>query len=54
MKGRRTEIDYINGAVCAKATKVGVAVPCQHAILELVKRMERGELSPARDNISGI
>jgi 2-dehydropantoate 2-reductase len=54
MKGRRTEIDYINGAVCAKATEVGVAVPCQHAILELVKRMERGELSPARDNISGI
>lgn len=54
MKGRRTEIDYINGTVCAKAAEVGVDVPCQHAILELVKRMERGELSPARENIASI
>ncbi len=54
MKGRRTEIDYINGAVCAKAAEVGVVVPCQHAIVELVKRMERGELFPALENISRI
>lgn len=54
MKGRRTEIDYINGAVCAKAAEVGVTVPCQHAIVELVKRVERGELFPAPENISGI
>jgi 2-dehydropantoate 2-reductase len=54
MKGRRTEIDYINGAVCAKAAEVGVPVPCQHAIVELVKRVERGELRPAVSNISEI
>jgi 2-dehydropantoate 2-reductase len=54
MKGRRTEIDYINGAVCAKAAEVGVPVPCQHAIVELVKRLERGELRPALENISGL
>jgi 2-dehydropantoate 2-reductase len=54
MKGRRTEIDYINGTVCAKAAEVGIPVPCQHAILDLVKRVERGELSPAVENILGI
>ena len=54
IKGRRTEIDYINGAVCAKAAEVGVPVPCQQAIVELVKRMERGELRPAASNIFGV
>lgn len=54
MKGRRTEIEYINGVVCQKAAQVAVPVPCQNAILELVRRVERGELSPALANISGI
>jgi 2-dehydropantoate 2-reductase len=54
MKGRRAEIDYINGTVCARAAEVGVTVPCQHAIVELVKRVERGELSPAPANIAGL
>ena len=54
IKGRRTEIDYINGAVCAKAAEVGIPVPCQHAIVALVKRIERGELKPAIDNIGGL
>jgi len=53
-KSRRTEIDYINGAVCAKAQEVGVDVPCQHAIVALVKRVERGELRPSVDHIRDI
>lgn len=53
-KGRRTDIDYINGAVCRKAAEVGVPVPCQRAIVDLVKRMERGELSPGIQNIAGL
>lgn len=50
-KARRTEIDYINGAVCAKAAELGVDVPRQHAIVALVKRVERGDVQPSPDNI---
>jgi 2-dehydropantoate 2-reductase len=53
-KARRTEIDYINGAVCAKAVEVRVDVPRQRAIVALVKRVERGELAPSPDNIRGL
>jgi 2-dehydropantoate 2-reductase len=54
IKGRRTEIDYINGAVCQKAAEVEVPVPHQQAIVDLVKRIERGELRPSIENIAGL
>lgn len=54
LRGRRTEIDYINGMVVAKAAEVGIAVPTQIAITALVKRVERGEISPAIGNLAGI
>lgn len=53
-KARRTEIDYINGAVCAKAAELGVDVPRQQAIVALVKQVERGELRPSLDNIRDL
>jgi 2-dehydropantoate 2-reductase len=53
-KARRTEIDYINGAVCARAAEVNVPVPCQHAITNLVKRIERAEMAPSPANIEGL
>lgn len=53
-KARRTEIEYINGAVCAKAHELHVDVPCQRAITALVGRVERGELAPSVDNIRAL
>jgi 2-dehydropantoate 2-reductase len=53
-KARRTEIDYINGAVCAKASEFRVDVPSQHAIVALVRQVERGELQPSVDNVRGL
>ena len=53
-KARRTEIDYINGTVCERALEAQVAVPCQRAILGLVKRVERGELQPSISLIRGL
>lgn len=50
-KRRRTEIDYINGAVCTRAAEFDVDVPRQQAIVALVKRVERGELQPSVDNV---
>jgi len=53
-KARRTEIDYINGAVCERALEVDVPVPTQRTILELVKRVECGELEPSIHHMRGL
>ncbi len=54
MKGRRTEIDFINGLVATKGAEVGVPAPANAALTRLVKRVETGELPPRPDNIAGI
>jgi 2-dehydropantoate 2-reductase len=54
MKGRRTEIESINGLVVRHAERVGIPVPYQSAILALVRRIERGSLAPSMDNITAM
>jgi 2-dehydropantoate 2-reductase len=44
-KGRRTEIDFINGLVVQKGKEVEVPTPLNAAITRLVKRIESGELN---------
>ena len=44
MKGRRTEIDFINGFIVAKAKAVGMATPANAALTDIVKRVEKGEI----------
>jgi 2-dehydropantoate 2-reductase len=44
MKGRKTEVDYLNGYVARKGREVGVATPFNEAIVSLTKRLESGEL----------
>jgi 2-dehydropantoate 2-reductase len=39
-RGKRTEIDALNGAVCTLAEKVGIAVPLNSTIRHIVKTME--------------
>jgi 2-dehydropantoate 2-reductase len=41
-RGRRTEIDYLNGAVAALGRRLGVACPVNEALTAIVKQMERG------------
>ncbi|HRD77061.1 MAG TPA: ketopantoate reductase C-terminal domain-containing protein, partial [Hyphomicrobiaceae bacterium] len=53
-KGRRTEIDHINGLVVAKAREAGIAVPANEAIIAAVKRVERGEAKPSPELVAGI
>jgi 2-dehydropantoate 2-reductase len=53
-KARRTEIDYINGAVCAKAAELDVPVPMQRALWQIVKRVEDGEIVPCVKNIDEL
>ncbi len=44
VKGRRTEIDFINGYIVRKGEEIGLATPANAALTEIVKRVERGEL----------
>ena len=53
-KGRRTEIDFINGLVVEKAAELGISVPANAAIVDIVKRIERGELAASPAAVAGI
>ncbi len=54
VKGRRTEIEYLNGFVCAKGLEVGVATPANAALTDIVKRVEKGELQPDKNHILAL
>jgi len=46
VKGRRTEIEFLNGFVVRKGEEVGIPAPTNAALTDIVKRVERGELQP--------
>ena len=54
MKGRKTEIDFLNGYVAARGDIVGVNTPFCDGIVDIVRRVERGEMSPAEANIQPL
>lgn len=54
IKGRRTEIDFINGLVALRGSEVGLPAPTHAALTEVVKRVERGELEPGPENVAHI
>jgi 2-dehydropantoate 2-reductase len=45
-KGRRTEIEFLNGFVVREGEKLGLACSANAALTDLVKRVERDELKP--------
>ena len=51
VKGRRTEIEFLNGFVVAKGKEVGVSTPANAALTDIVKRVEKGELAPDKRHI---
>lgn len=54
LKGRKTEIDFINGFVAAEGAKAGLAAPANAALTAVVKRVERGEIPARPENIIGL
>ena len=52
MKGRRTEIEYLDGYVARRGREVGVSTPACDRITDLIKRVERGDLKSEADNIN--
>ena len=51
LKGRRTEADYLNGHIARRGREKNIATPANDAIVELCRRIERGELKPDKSNI---
>jgi 2-dehydropantoate 2-reductase len=47
LKGRRTEIEAMNGFIAARGAMVGVPAPSHVKLTEIVTRVERGELKPS-------
>lgn len=45
-KGRRTEIEFLNGYIVDRGQEVGIAAPANAALTDIVRRVERGELRP--------
>jgi 2-dehydropantoate 2-reductase len=46
-KGRRTEIDFLNGLVAQKGDEAGIPTPTHKALVQVVKEVERDEVTPA-------
>ena len=47
LKGRRTEIDAMNGYIARKGAAAGVPAPSHAKLADIVTRIERGELRPS-------
>jgi 2-dehydropantoate 2-reductase len=54
VKGRRTEIEFLNGFIVDRGKEVGVATPANAALTDIVKRVERGELQPDKTHILAL
>ena len=53
-KGRRTEIDFINGVIAEKGREVGCPAPTHVKLIEAVKRVEHGQIAAKPENLYGI
>ena len=51
LKGRRTEIDAMNGLIARKGEEVGIPAPSHAKLAEIVTRVERGELKPSPSHL---
>src|SRR6185312_13600756 len=53
-RGRKTEVDFINGYVVTTGHASGVPVPMNAAITDLVHQIERGVLQPTRERMNDL
>ena len=53
-KGRRTEIDFINGLIAAKGREVGRPAPTHAKLVDVVKQVEHGKMPARPENLYEI
>jgi 2-dehydropantoate 2-reductase len=51
IKGRHSEVDELNGLVLVEHEKRGSVASANNAVVEVARRIERGELKPAPENL---
>jgi 2-dehydropantoate 2-reductase len=54
LKGRRTEIEFLNGFVVREGARLGLPCHANAALTDIVKRVERGELEPDPRHITEL
>jgi 2-dehydropantoate 2-reductase len=52
LKGRRSEIDFMNGLVVKKGREAGIPTPFNEEVVALTKRIEKGTWRPAPDHLA--
>ena len=52
-KGRRTEIDFMNGYIVDKGRMLGIPTPSHDKLVDLVRRIERGEIEASPAHLGG-
>jgi 2-dehydropantoate 2-reductase len=53
-KGRRTEIEFLNGLVVREGEKVGINARANAVLVDIVKRVEKGEFKPDPKHITEL
>jgi 2-dehydropantoate 2-reductase len=52
-KGRRTEIDFMNGYIVDKGKMLGIPTPAHEKLVDLVHKVERGEIEASAGHLGG-
>lgn len=52
LKGRRTEVEHLNGYVAKKGKDVGIPTPVNEAVVKLCLQVESGKTKPGLDNLA--
>ena len=50
-KGKKCEVDAINGVVCAFGRKIGFPTPVNDKVVEIIHKIENGELAASLNNL---
>jgi 2-dehydropantoate 2-reductase len=53
-KGRRTEIEYLNGLVVRRGAEVGIDAPANAGLVKAVTAVETGKAPPAPERAEGF
>jgi 2-dehydropantoate 2-reductase len=54
MKGRKSEIEFISGVVSRKGRELGIATPCNDAVVELDRRINMREIAMDASNFERL
>lgn len=53
-RGRRTEVDYLNGYICDRGREYGVQTPVNDAVLDMVHEIEDGKKEMSLTNVEKL